>query len=185
LTGIIIIAYLPFGVDVTLAFVPASLSCITAQTTEFRAPMTRVILLISIALGFINLTKAQHELKFYQTLSASGIESLETQVDFKVNIIYWGADHIMVETSVSAPHSQAAIVQYLASEGRYKMELQEKEGKVAVSAPRVSSRPITTKNGSTIQESITLTVYLPEAFTQTSTNTFTRQLQDSVVASSF
>lgn len=168
-----------------MLFVPALLNCNPAQNTEFRAPMSRVILIIITALGFTTLTQAQHELKFYQTLSAEAVQRLEINVAVQVTIIYWGADHIMVETSVEAPHSQRDIVKALAADGRYKMDLQELDGQVIFQSPRVGSRPVSTKNGTTIQEKVVLTVYLPDVYVKTGEYTYTRPLQDSIIASSF
>lgn len=113
---------------------------------------------------------------YYRTIPMDSINQLtiSAYAKDKLEVKVWPGNHLMIETSVMLYNGRQNILEFFKEKGRWDFDSQV-SGKQLTLAPKDNERRPASGEKGTMEDDVTIVIYVPEDFTSSNQKTWVRK----------
>lgn len=97
-----------------------------------------------------------------KTFALQGKSEVTVNLNGKVEIKEWGENTMRIHTNITIQNSTVHMIKYLMSNGRYNLTTTPQNGFLEIDASNGKAPVIINKNGDTLDETVTYTIFVPK-----------------------
>lgn len=124
--------------------------------------MKNLSILITLILA-TSFTYAQTEKTVVKTFNLQGSTSIVLNLNGDVEVQEWSESTLRVHMNIKLENSNVHMLKYLLTQGRYNLKLENTDAGVTMTSPGRAKDVIINKEGDTLSETVTYTVFVPQS----------------------
>ena len=123
--------------------------------------MKNLLTLITLILA-TSFTYGQTEKTVVKTFNLQGSTSVVLDLNGDVEVQEWSESTLRVHMNIKLENSNVHMLKYLLTQGRYNLKLDNTDTGVMITSPGRDKDVVINKEGDTLSETVTYTVFVPQ-----------------------
>jgi hypothetical protein len=123
--------------------------------------MKNLLTLITLILA-TSFTYGQTEKTVVKTFNLQGSTSVVLDLNGDVEVQEWSESTLRIHMNIKLENSNVHMLKYLLTQGRYNLKLDNTDTGVVITSPGRDKDVVINKEGDTLSETVTYTVFVPQ-----------------------